>query len=95
VTPVLIWADLPPQVRLKDDAQAQNRNGPFLPSDVRCQARSRGDTAIANMRDVPLEGGYRCQRRAKIEGLCLRHFRAADPAVRCRAAELAKATVLP
>src|SRR5258708_7487789 len=89
-TPVLIWADLPPNVRLADDPEAQNRNSPALPSRQRCRARSRGNTYAANQAHVPLDGGYRCQRRAvgEGEGLCSVHWRDATVAVRRRANEL-------
>ncbi len=88
-TPVLIWVDLPPEKRLDDDPEATNRIAPRLPSAVRCVARSRGDSFLAQMHHVPTDGGYRCWLRARISGLCYRHYNAASPAVRRRAAELA------
>jgi len=87
-TPVLIWADLPPDKRLADDPEEQRSRLPVLPPDIRCVARSRGNTGTAHIRSVPMDGGYRCQRRAQMHGLCWRHYNRATPAIRRRASEL-------
>ena len=87
-TPVLIWADLPIDLRMTDEERPEIKPYPMPKGRHRCQARSRGDSYIAMKRGVPVNGGWRCRYPAHSAGLCGLHWRKATPAVRNRAAEL-------
>jgi hypothetical protein len=87
-TPVLIWADLPIELKVTDPERPEHSKPP-APARWRCAARSRGDTFIALRNRIPPGGGYRCPFRWTKDGLCWRHYKDASPAVRRRAAELA------
>lgn len=91
-TPTIIWQDLPLAVRIPDTerpAGTTDRRPP--PHLVRCLARSRGDTYTASRDQVPEDGGYRCQFKARPRyGLCHRHWAAADDQTRQRACQLVR-----
>ncbi len=83
-TPVLIYADLTPEMQLPDDRNPST----MRIGNPRCQARARGDTRMAEQANVPKDGGYRCKFVIQDWGLCWRHVRAAPDRVRRRALEL-------
>ena len=93
-TPVLVFADLHPDLQVtQDDLPVRARASDRFIAKVRCQGRSRGDSGVAKTLPIPKEGGYRCRKPVHDWGLCRVHYRHATNSVRQRALALHLAEV--
>ncbi len=86
-TPVLLFFDLPGDKRRGTPGNLRNA---VASREVRCQARSRGDSYTAKKRGVDPDGGYQCTYKAFASGLCGRHYARADTIMIERAALMFK-----
>lgn len=74
-TPVLVFADLAPELQVADDDERLLSDARRLDrqhhriAEVRCQARARGDSQVATDMKIPVDGGYRCRSRVHGSGL--------------------------